>query len=372
MRLLYVACRWDPTIQDEYSGSDYGAYHMLKKDPDFDVALVGPFEDKPNFFEKVVNKIYRTLSSKRLIKYFPSTVRESGEIVNKAIREYNPDVIFSKYSAPMVHTKIDRPFVYMCDSTIQWTKKYWREFSDLGFQVMEKWEEKSIKECNRIVTFSNENAEIIKRHYKKDPKQIRVIPIPAYIPPKLIPKKNSLNKKIGRTLNLLLVGKRFRLRGVDIAIKVVKELNKRGVPARLQIVGMNGDDSEFVKFMGVYDKEKPLQLEAYYNFFGSADLLIHPSRFHAAGIVISEAAAFGVPTITNDTGGLATSVLNRETGIVLPEASTANDYCDEIEKLINATDFYQALSQAARARFDNELNWEKAGERLREIVNETL
>jgi len=370
MRILYVACRWDPTIQDEYSGSDYGAYHMIKEREGVEVNLVGPFEDKPNLLESISSKLYRVIFKKRLIKYFPSTVRESGKWVNHAILKYNPDVIFSKYSAPMVHAEITKPFVYMCDSTIQWTKKYWPEFSKIGFEIMEKWEEKSIRECDRIITFSHENADIIHNHYHKDRQKIKVIPIPAYIPEFLIPPKEEIINTFGKELQLLLVGKRYHLRGVDIAIKVVNQLNKNGFPAKLRIVGMEGENSEYVEYLGVYNKENPQELKAYYECFEFANLLIHPSRFHAAGIVISEAAAFGVPTITNNVGGLGTTVLHNLTGIVLPEGSKPEAYTHAIIDLIQNKERYKAYQTAAKERFDNELNWEVAGQRLLEIIQE--
>lgn len=37
----------------------------------------------------------------------------------------------------MVHANVTRPFVYMCDSTVKWTKEIWPDFSKLGFLVME-------------------------------------------------------------------------------------------------------------------------------------------------------------------------------------------------------------------------------------------
>lgn len=370
MKLLYVACRWDPTIQNEYSGSDYGAYHMLKKDPSIDVSLIGPFEDKPNLMEKIINKLYNLFFQKRLIKYFPSTILQSGKEVNKAIKSLQPDVIFSKYSAPMVKTKISKPYVYMCDSTIQWVKVYWPEFSKLGFSIMEKWEEKSINNCDLLITFSHANAKIIQDHYHKEPEKIRVMPIPAYIPPYLIPPKNAVVREVNESLNLLLVGKRFHLRGMDIAMEVTSKLNDKGCPAKLTIVGIDGENSDHVNFVGVFNKEDEEDLRSYYAFFRNADLLIHPSRFHAAGIVISEAAAFGVPTITNDVGGLATSVLHQKTGIVLPEGSKPAEYVDEIIALISDHEKLQSFQLAARERFDAELNWEKAGKILRDVILE--
>ena len=235
---------------------------------------------------------------------------------------------------------------------------------------MEKWETKSIADCDILVTFSHENAAIINKHYGKDPSKIRVIPIPAYVPENLIPAKNDVSKKIDGKINLLLVGKRFGLRGMDIGIEIVNELNHQGIQSQLTIVGIDGEDSDHVKFMGNYDKEDTQQIERYFQFFSDSDFLIHPSRFHAAGIVISEAAAFGLPTITNNVGGLATTVLDNETGIVLPEKSPAAAYVTTIKSLVQDNDRYQKMRIAARERFDRELNWESAGKRLREIVHE--
>jgi len=370
MKILYVPGRWDPTVQNEFSGSDFGAYNMLKKQPETEVFLVDPLIDTPNLIEKILVRIYGLFWEKRLIKYFPSSLQKAGQVVNKAIKVLQPDVIFSKYSAPMVHANIDRPFVYMCDSTVRWTKAVWPEFSKLGFLIMEKWEAKPIRKCDRLITFSEESAQVIKTNYKKDPDKIRVLPIPAYIPPNILPKKDTIHKQLDETLHLLLVGKRFHLRGMDIAIETAQLLNANGYPTQLRIVGMEGEDQAHVNFMGMYDKEQPDQMKSYFDFFNWADLLIHPSRFHSAGIVISEAAAFGLPTITNAAGGLATSVQDDVTGVVLPKDSPAADYVDAITVLIKDEKRYQKYRSAARTRFDQQLNWEKAGQRLFDIIKE--
>ena len=371
MKLLYVACRWLPTVQNEFSGSDFGAYNMLKKDTDLEVSLIGPFEDKPNLLEKVINKLYTTFFSKRLIKYFPSTIRQSGMTISQAINDFKPQIIFSKYSAQMYHVDhLTAPYIYMCDSTMQWTKKYWPEFSKVGTRIMEKWERKSIEECDLLITFSHENATIINEHFGKDPAKIRVFPIPAYIPKELIPDKNEISKEISGEIKLLLVGKRYHLRGIDIGIEIVNELNRQGIKSQLTIVGITGENSDYVRFMGNLNKENSQQMKDYFQFFSDSDFLIHPSRFHAAGIVISEAAAFGLPTITNNVGGLATTVLDKETGIVLPESSPAKAYVSAIQSLIQDKEHYRKMRIAARERFDRELNWESAGERLRGIIHE--
>ena len=62
------------------------------------------------------------------------------------------------------------------------------------------------------------------------------------------------------------------------------------------------------------------------NFFHKAHLLLHPARFDASPIVTSEAAAFSTPTITNNSGGIATSVKHGVSGIVLARKSKPASY----------------------------------------------
>jgi hypothetical protein len=51
---------------------------------------------------------------------------------------------------------------------------------------------------------------------------------------------------------------------VDIAIEATHLLNQNKYPAELRIVGMTGKDQDFVKFIGVYDKEDPAELKSYF------------------------------------------------------------------------------------------------------------
>lgn len=54
VKVLYVAGRWDPRLQNEYSGNDFGAYQALKAQPDIDLNLVGPLDFPWSIPEKAV------------------------------------------------------------------------------------------------------------------------------------------------------------------------------------------------------------------------------------------------------------------------------------------------------------------------------
>lgn len=260
--------------------------------------------------------------------------------------------------------------MYMCDSIVPFTQGLAAEFSGLGYSLMEKWERKVIQKAAKVITYSHANAELIVSEYGVPREKVLVFPIPAFVPQELLPDPNKQWKSLTTPLRLLFVGKRPKLRGVDIAIETVRTLNAEGIPAELRIAGMAGEDEAHVRYMGVYAKDSPEALKAYFGNFEWAQLLLHPSRFHAAGIVISEAAAFGVPTLTNNVGGLATSVLHEQTGLVLPTGSSPAAYCEAIKGLMQDPARYQAFQQNARARFTRELDWRSAGIRFAEIVRE--
>lgn len=174
----------------------------------------------------------------------------------------------------------------------------------------------------------------------------------------------------GDKLKLLLVGKEYHRKGVDIAIEATQQLNAAGIAAGLRIVGQDIADLDQVRFMGLYEKKDPAQLKKYMENYRWAHFLLFPSRFDAAGIVPSEAARFGIPTITNAAGGIATPVKNGVSGVVLEKHSPASEYARVIQHYWSHPDEYLALCHTTYARFLVELNWNALGERIFSIIQD--
>jgi len=173
-------------------------------------------------------------------------------------------------------------------------------------------------------------------------------------------------------LHLLLVGKEYERKGVDIAIRTVELLNAKGVPTELRVVGQDGTDRPHVRFMGLYKKKVPEQLQAYVDQYRWAHFLIHPARFEAAGIVPGEAAAFGVPTVTNASAGLATTVKDHISGIVLPKNSPAEAYVRVFEHYLAERTEYLRLCETTRQRYEAELNYPAAGKVIYRLIEEVV
>jgi len=370
MKILYVTARWDPNDPDSGSGVNYQAFSTLQKKVR-DIKICGPFDTPPTLVERGITRIATYFTKKRFIKFYPSYIRQSNLAVKEMMSVHEPDVIVSKSSIPLVNVRLSAPLVYICDSSVHWVKSGRPSFSKLGFWFMERWEKRVIDKATHIITFSQANADMLIDYYHKPPSQVTVHPIPSALPHQL---SSYQERSIadGKPIHLLLVGKYYHQKGVDIAIEVARLCNQNGIPAQLRVVGQDGNNSDFVRFMGLYSKANPIQLNKYIENYRWAHFMIFPTRFDAAGIVPSEAAGFGVPTITNAVGGLATTVKHGESGIVLEKNCPPDAYLKIIQYYWKNRQEYQALRQSTYKRYKRLLNWEVLGDCLFSIIKDVI
>jgi glycosyltransferase involved in cell wall biosynthesis len=371
MKVLFVAYH-DPTVMDLASGVDYFHYQAIRENG-FDVKILGSLVAPPVPFEGLLARAYKRTGN-RYMKFNMTTVWRASQATNKVVREWKPDLVFTIVYFPLVFYKGDAPCVYSVDSTSYGAETSWPVYGKPA-QWLNMWQEKRAQNrCSRILTNSYWSKNILESAYGVPGQKIRVFVLPSALPSQVVPEtidvmawKNPL-----KPLRLLLVGRDYLRKGIDIGIDIAYKLNAAGIRAELTVCGAQGNSDEYVKFVGPYKKSDPDQLEEYVSLYRQAHLLIHPALFEAAGIVPSEAAAFGTPTITNDTGGLGTSVKDGESGFVLPKGSPAEAYVQKITGLVNNPDVYFELCRKARDRYERELNWGSAGKWLADTLREVI
>lgn len=371
MKVLYAACRNDPMDPDAASGVDYCILNQFR-DRNYDLRVVGPFKDEPSKFELLYRKIHRIFSRKLHAKFSVAYLRKSAEAVEKAIKEFQPDLVWTKDLIPLVFLRTKYPIVFRSDALFAGTITQWPTYSKLETMRMLKWEKAGLSKSRILITESEWAKQVAILKYNFSSNQILVTPANASLPKQLtlndIPRKGISSKH----LNLLFVGRDFTRKRLDIALQIVRLMRKANINAVLRVVGNTGEDEEGVRFMGLYGKKDPHQLEDYVNNYRWAHFLIHPAAYEAGGIACSEAAGFGVPTITNATGGLETTVKNGVSGIVLPFNSPAEAYVEILSYYLEHEDEYSKLRESTKARFDAELNWDKTFDRIIEKINEVV
>lgn len=372
MKVLFTAFKHNPVGLKSISTASYQFYSAIKNN-NHEIKVIGPYDELLHPLERVLNKIYKSSNKWNYLKYkWTNTIKACREL-NEIDEKWKPDLIFSLTPSPFAFYKGQTPIIFRTDTTFlgmhQQANKYLKQDPIMLKQMV--WQEKrAFSKCNMVITHSKWSKGVLIKSYGLNPKKISYFPNPALVNninhKKIIAKGSNYSNQI---IKLLTIGRDYDRKGIGIAIKIVNELNKEGVPSRLMIVGLNGKNGRNHKFFGEYDKANRTHLENYKNFFIDSHLLLHPARFDASPIVTSEASAFGLPTITNDSGGLATSVKHNVSGIVVPKNSNSAEYVAAIKNLLLKPDQYRLLRQLTRERYKKSLNWEVAGEKLERVFN---
>lgn len=369
LRILYATGRYSPLKHDEGSGTDYRLYHSIL-DQGVEMKFIGPFPDKPSLLERGYRKLHALFTNLRPAKYSGMMLKQGARTLANAVKEYQPDIIFTKNLAPLVRYKAQLPVVYMLDSTVAAFNRGWPTFSSIENWRMVRWEKKVLQQATCVITRSDWTKNSLIHEYRYPAEKIHIVHNCSSLPDHVIPDQLTFDEPDFSTIRLLFVGRVLKLKGIDIAMEIVNQLNQSGKPAELRIVGLEGQDQPHIHYAGTFKKSIDSQLKAYANQYLWPHFLLHPARYDAAPIVTAEAAAFGVPTITNAVGGIASTVENGVSGIVLPALSPAEAYVKVITHFIDHPQEYIDLRRKTRERYERELNWAAASRKIVSIIHE--
>lgn len=372
MKIIYTTGKYSPLKHDDGSGTDYRLFHAIKDQEGVELEYVGPFKDVLSLSERVYRKIHTLFSDKRPAKYSEAMLKAGSAALGEAVQRFKPDAIFSKNLTCMVRYRTNLPFVYMVDSTVAAFNRDWPTFSSFENWRMIRWEHDVVNQATRIITRSEWTKASLVEDYGYPQEKIHIVYNASSLPNSVIPADPVFDSADFSTVRLLFVGRVRNLKGIDIAIDVTNRLNEAGVPAELRVVGTAGQDQPHVHYTGIFKKSIPEQLEEYAGQYLWPHFLIHPARYDAAPIVTAEAAAFGVPTLTNAVGGIASTVKNGVSGVVLPAGSPAAEYVKVIRHYLENPAEYMDLRKTSRERYDQELNWEVAGQKVVEVIRQAV
>ncbi len=129
-------------------------------------------------------------------------------------------------------------------------------------------------------------------------------------------------------------------KGGQIVLETLNILKKKSIPVHLTIIGSRPpgyiegkNDVADITVIPFINKHVEAEAEQLYNIFLNSDFLLLPTRAECAGDVFCEASAFGVPSITTNTGGVSTYVEDGVNGFALPLTAAAFDYAEKIQQL---------------------------------------
>jgi D-inositol-3-phosphate glycosyltransferase len=219
-------------------------------------------------------------------------------------------------------------------------------------------EAKVIQSADSIVVFSQHEKDALIHLYDAHDDKIEIIPCGVDVDLFQPLDQEMSRRKLGiqDSKVVLYVGRLEPLKGVDILLKAVAQLEQRGLVKTLIVGGELEEDSEMdrlkslsrdlgiseqVSFLGRMDQR---ELPAYYS---AADICVVPSYYESFGFVALESMACGTPVIASRVGGLPTIVKNSLNGYLIPW-HCPEPFADGMEVLLGSQSIRDAMGKASR------------------------
>lgn len=337
---------------------------------------------------------------KYLWEHEPLLVRRLGKLFTQRVKDATVDAIFAPAASSILpYLETDVPIIYFSDATFRAAQQTHRGFQRLTPRTAaaaDAHERASIAKA-RVALFASQWAlDSARRDYGADPARSGLLHLGANLPepptaeeaqprrtpeltphlaPRPLPRVDSearaADAQSDSPLRLLLVGVSWEGKGAPIALNALRALRARGINAQLTIVGCEppaGTLRDGLTVIPFLDKSNATDRARFAQLWRDAHLLVLPTRFEAAGIVFIEAAAYGLPSLGTDIGGVPSYVQHDVTGQLLPLDADGHAWADAIHALVADPARYARYARAARTRYERELNWDAVGQRLSALL----
>lgn len=371
---LGFASRYDPTDKKTWSGTSYYTLQQLKKYGEVEIFQY----QLPKFLQewlttqKSINR--RWFKKQTAVEFLKTYAKYFSKQLTRDLKRRPVDVLFVSASPQLIaYIETDIPVIYMTDATFQQIQGYYPYFSNLaGYNIRQgiELDKKAFQKSSHCMLASDWNKNSAVNDYGVDASKISVVPCGANLD--IVPVSRQINLKTTGNCNLLFLGVEWDRKGGDIALETFRHLKQNGVDPRLHIIGCippyDLTKEKEITVIPFLDKNKEEDFQQLNAIFLQTDFLLLPTRAECAGIVFSEASAYGIPSITTDTGGVTTYVKNGVNGYSLPYSAPGEKYATRIQSILADPTGLEELKKSSRTFYETSLAWDLWSQRFREIA----
>ena len=318
---------------------------------------------------------YMKLSKKNVIgtcyldffcKYFAKTIEKEG------LYKQCDCLFFAGPSGGQIalYLKKKIPYIYLADANYHIMENYyWFNLSEYFAKKARKEEELATQGAWINIRSSQWAADGAIRDCHANKEKVFVLEFGANIDDKDVEISEPYHS--GR-INILFSGTEWERKGGQVAVDATKALREKGYDAILHIIGIKQlpascQNLDYVNHVGFLNKNNEAEYRKYLEMWHSAHILLLPTRAECAGIVFSEAAAYGVPTFTYNTGGIGNYVIDGKNGYKLNLSEGANNFAEKIVSCIESQELEQ-LAKGARQLYEEKLSWKSWARRFKTII----
>jgi glycosyltransferase involved in cell wall biosynthesis len=179
--------------------------------------------------------------------------------------------------------------------------------------------------------------------------------------------RSSIRARSRQELRLLFLGVQWVRKGGNTALAVGEELDRRGLPVRMDLVGASPPDGSTLPHWatahGFIRKSTDEGMKRIAGMLASSSFMILPTLADCTPIVFNEASSAALPVMTTRTGGVPSVVRENINGFLFDLNEPAAAWADRVEALWNDQESYENLCISAWRDFHARLSWDAVGAR---------
>ncbi|MEO6741505.1 MAG: glycosyltransferase family 4 protein, partial [Chthoniobacteraceae bacterium] len=301
----------------------------------------------------------------------------------RRLQKLDYDVIFSPGTEPITYlsANIKKPVVFWTDAPFGAMLDYYPWYTGLSERLISEGlasDTEALRRATLGIYSSDWAVRMAKEKHGASPSQLAVVPFGSNLKSWVeAPEVDALvTQRLTHPWRILFVGVDWERKGADTVLATVTELNRRGYPSEMIVVGCQPPARllplpEFVKLEGFIDKRSDAGRRKMAELYRSTLLFFMPSNAEAFGVVFCEANAHALPCLATATGGIPTIIHDGRNGRLLPPNAATEDYVRAIlDAVVPAT--YRELCENALASYEQRLNWEVSGRRVMALLREAV
>ena len=305
----------------------------------------------------------------RVWDHLPEFVDGMQDFINENALEY--DVLHSHYwlsgwVAMQFRLTLDLPIVHM-SHTLGYPKNAaaqlpWEQEPSRRLQV----EREVLQGSDALVAESPASKQHMAWHYDVDPANVAVIPcgvdVARFQPQDKRRARAALSLPPEAPI-LLSVGRLQPSKGIDTLLQAAADVRRDYPDVWVLVVGGGLDDQDeretaelnrlqtLGRRLGLsnvhYVKAQPQENLAQY--YAAADVFVMPSHYESFGMVALEAMACGTPVVASKVGGLASTIVHGDSGLLVPPGDW-RAFAQAVSRLLASPQLQSAMRQAGPER----------------------
>jgi glycosyltransferase involved in cell wall biosynthesis len=332
---------------------------------------IGPINPPVILWQKALSKFRRVAGSHGSFFFFS---RRRLKTIADEVHSQSPTdarLAFFHGFTPWILTEPKHAYVTWSDCTFRDYIDIFHcrhQFSSDDLDRIEQREAAWLKRARRVLFTSWWAAERAISQYALDPCRVDSVGIFGEI--EMPPHDDYAGGK-----EFVFISTNFEAKGGPIVLSAFREVRKRHADARLIIVGQRPAevvDVSGVSFTGFLRKEVQGEYQLLLQILGRARALVHPTKSDISPLLLVEAGYLGCPVISSRKFGIPELVKDERTGLLLDDPSQPATVAGAMCWMLENTDEYRQMREAAWANTRELHSKRKFEQRLLANVREGL